>query len=153
LVGLGWVFIVPDKDQHVSGEAVMTGYIGDRSDLTGKVARLEEELRSLALRLDRSERGLRRMRRVGAGSFAAVVLMLVGGAAQLGTRTPRLDVVGPNDDVRVSISVNQASGSAGLEVFGLNGRRVLFLGTSAEGVPNMALYDAAGQGIVRTFTP
>jgi hypothetical protein len=132
----------------------MTGHIGNPSDLAGKVIRLEEELRSLALRLDKSERRHRRLRRVSAGGLAtAAVLLLAGSAAQFGGLVPRLDVIGPANQVRVSISVNEETGSAGLEIFGLNGRRVAFLGTSHEGIPNLALYDPAGVAIVRSFTP
>ena len=83
----------------------------------------------------------------------AVLLMVAGGAALHGGLVPRLDVLGPANEVRVSISVNEETGSAGLEVFGLNGRRVAFLGTSHEGVPNLALYDPAGVAVVRSITP
>jgi len=131
----------------------MTGHIEDPSILEGKVVLLEEELRSLALRLDRSERGYRRLRRAGAGVLATAVLLLAGGAAQHVGLVPRLDVIGPANEVRVSISVNEETGSAGLEIFGLNGRRVAFLGTSHDGIPNLALYDPAGVAIVRSFTP
>jgi len=114
---------------------------------------LEEDLRRVTRRLDDSERARRRARKAGAGVLIASALLLVGGAAQLANRVARLDVVGPNDDVRASISVNPENGSAGLEVFGINGRRVVFLGTSANGTPNLAIYDPSGQAIVRSLTP
>src|SRR3954469_4647227 len=98
----------------------MTVQIGGETDLAGTLVRLEEQLQDVTRRLDRSERDNRRMRRVGAGVLIAAALLIAGGAAQLANRVPRLDVVGPNNDVRVSISVNPENGSAGLEVFGLN---------------------------------
>ncbi len=131
----------------------MTGHIEGQSELAGKVIRLEEELRSLAHRLDEAERGSRRWRRAGAGVLAMAALLVAGGAAHLGGLVPRLDVVGPNNDVRVSIGVNPATGSAGVEIIGLNGRKVAFLGTSDEGIPNLALYDPAGVAVVRSFRP
>ena len=45
------------------------------------------------------------------------------------------------------------NGSAGLEVLGVNGQRALFLGTSKDGLPNLALYDPTGQRIVREVAP
>ena len=131
----------------------MTGHIENSSDLAGRVVQLEEELRRLTLRLDRSDRGYRRLRRAGAVVMAAAVLLLAGGAAQLGGLVPRLDVVGPTNQVRISLSVNEETGSAGLEIFGVNGRRVAFLGTSHTGIPNLALYDPEGLAVVRSFTP
>lgn len=131
----------------------MTGHIENPSDLAGHVIRLEEQLRSLAHRLDQAERGNRRWRRAGVAALATVSLLVAGGAAHLGGLVPRLDVVGPSNDVRVSIAVNQATGSAGVEIFGLNGRKVAFLGTSDEGIPNLALYDPAGVAVVRSFRP
>ena len=87
------------------------------------------------------------------GAFLLMVLLSAGGAALLQQGVPRLDVVGPNNDVRVSIRVNPNNGSAGLEVLGVNGQRAIFLGTSKDGLPNLALYDPTGQRIVRELTP
>jgi hypothetical protein len=131
----------------------MTGQIGDVSEMVGKIQRLEEELRGVTLRLGESERGNQRMRLAGAGVLIAAVLLIAGGAAQLSTRVARLEVVGPNNDVRVAISVNPDNGSAGLEVFGTDGRRVVFLGTSATGTPNLSIYDPSGQNVIRSVAP
>src|SRR3954466_1328222 len=133
----------------------MTGQIGDVSEMVGKIQRLEEELRGVTLRLDQSERGNRRMRLAGAGAgvLAAAILLIAGGAAQVSNRVARLDVVGPNNDVRVSISVNPETGSTGMEVFAVDGRRVVFLGTSANGTPNLSIYDPTGQNVIRSVTP
>ena len=89
----------------------------------------------------------------GAGLLVATVLLSAGGAALLQQGVPRLDVIGPNNDVRVSIRVDPTNGSAGLEVLGVDGRRALFLGTSKDGLPNLALYDPTGQRIVREVAP
>jgi hypothetical protein len=137
----------------LNGEVEMMGPIGDGSELVEKIHRLEEELRGITLRLDKSERGNRRMRLAGAGVFIATILLFAGGAALLGDRVARLDVVGPNNDIRASISVDPNSGSAGLEILGLNGRRVIFLGTSQDGIPNLAIFDPTGQRIVREVAP
>jgi hypothetical protein len=132
----------------------MIGQDGDVTGLAGQVDRLEAEVRRLALRLDESERGHRRLLRVaGTGLLLATVLLSAGGAALLQQGTPRLDVVGPNNDVRISIRVDPNNGSAGLEVLGVNGQRAIFLGTSKDGVPNLALYDPTGQRILRELTP
>jgi hypothetical protein len=135
------------------GEVEMTGQSGDGAEWAERITRLEEELRGVTLRLDNSERAHRRVRKAGAGVLIATVLLLAGGAAQLANRVARLDVVGPNNDVRASISVNPDNGSAGLEVFGMNGRRVIFLGTSRDGTPNLAIYDPSGQAIIRNVLP
>lgn len=131
----------------------MTGRSVDEAGWVGRIDRLEEELRGVTRRLEESERAHRRLRRSGAGALIASVVLIAGGAAQLVGRVPRLDVVGPNNDVRASISVNPENGSAGLEVFGMNGRRVVFLGTSEAGTPNLAIYDPSGQVIVRNLLP
>jgi hypothetical protein len=132
----------------------MIGQDGEVAGLAGQVDRLEAELRKLTLRLDESERGHRRLLRLsGTGAFLLTVLLFAGGAALLQQGVPRLDVVGPNNDVRVSIRVDPNNGSAGLEVLGVDGRRALFLGTSKDGVPNLALYDPTGQRILRELTP
>jgi hypothetical protein len=127
---------------------------GEVAGLEGQVDRLEAEVRRLTLRLDESERGHRRLFRLsGTGAFLFTVLLFAGGAALLQQGTPRLDVVGPNNDVRVSIRVDPNNGSAGLEVLGVNGQRAIFLGTSKDGLPNLALYDPTGQRVVRELTP
>ena len=132
----------------------MIGQDGDVTGLAGQVDRLESEIRRLARRLDESERGhRRRLRLSGAGLSVATVLLSAGSAALLQQGVPRLDVVGPNNDLRVSIRVNPINGSAGLEVLGVNGQRAIFLGTSKDGLPNLALYDPTGQRIVREVTP
>src|SRR5438270_10120236 len=111
----------------------------DAPGLAGQVDRLEVEIRGLTLRLAESERRHRRLLRLGGtGAFLATVLLMAGGAALLQQGTPRLDVIGPNNDIRVSIRVDPNNGSAGLEVLGVNGRRVIFLGTSQAGLPNLA---------------
>ncbi len=108
----------------------------------------------MASRLDASERGHRRLIRLSAtGALLLMVLMIAGGAAFLQQGASRVDVFGPNNDVRVSIKVDPNNGSAGLEVLGLNGRRVIFLGTSQAGLPNLAIYDPTGQRIVREVAP
>ncbi len=131
----------------------MTGRSGIGVDWVERIGRLEEELRGVTHRLEESERAHRRMRRAGAGGLIAAVLLLAGGAAQFAGRVPRLDVVGPNNDVRAAISVNPEYGSAGLAGFGVNGRRVVFLGTSEDGTPNLAIYDPSGQAIIRNVLP
>jgi hypothetical protein len=131
----------------------MMGQTGDVSEMVGKIQRLEEELRDVTLRLDKSERGNHRMRLAGSGVLIAAVLLIAGGAAQLSNRVARLEVVGPNNDVRVAISVNPDNGSAGMEVFGTNGRRVIFLGTSSTGTPNLSIYDPSGQNVIRSVAP
>ena len=132
----------------------MIGQDGDVTGLAGQVDRLESEIRKLTLRLDESERGhRRRMRVAGAGLLVATVLLSAGGAALLQQGVPRLDVIGPNNDLRVSIRVDPNNGSAGLEVLGVNGQRAIFLGTSKDGLPNLALYDPTGQRIVREVAP
>jgi hypothetical protein len=131
----------------------MMGQIGDVSEMTEKIQRLEEILQRVTLRLDQSERGNRRMRLAAAGVLIAAVLLIAAGAAQLSSRVARLDVVGPNNDVRVSISVNPDNGSAGMEVFGTDGRRVVFLGTSANGTPNLSIYDPSGERVIRSVAP
>src|SRR5436305_15050233 len=119
----------------------MIGQDGEVPGLAGQVERLEAEIRRLTLRLDESERVHRRRSRLfGTGAFLAAILLFGGGAALLQRAYPRLDVVGPNDDIRVSIRVDPNNGSAGLEVLGVNGRRAIFLGTSKDGLPNLALY-------------
>ena len=131
----------------------MTGRVEHDAGWAERIARLEDELHDLTRRLEDSERARRRSRRAGAGVLAVAALLIAGGAAQFANRVPRLEVVGPNNDVRASISVDPVNGSAGLEVFGLNGRRVIFLGTSAEGTPNLAIYDPSGQAIIRNILP
>jgi len=132
----------------------MIGQDGDVAGLAGQVDRLEAEVRRLTLRLDESERGHRRLLRLsGTGLLLAIVLLFAGGAALLQQGTPRLDVIGPNNDIRVSIRVDPNNGSAGLEVLGVNGRRVIFLGTSQAGLPNLAFYDPTGQRIIREVAP
>jgi hypothetical protein len=131
----------------------MVGPIGDVSGLVEKVDRLEEELRILTLRADESARRHRRgLRAAGLGAFVAAVLLCGGGAA-LVQQFNQVNVVGPNNDVRVSMKVDPITGSAGLEILGVNGRRVIFLGTSQEGLPNLAIFDATGQRIVREIAP
>ncbi len=127
--------------------------LNETKSLDHQLMQLRTELHEVTGRLARAEQTLRQNRRRWVGALVTAILLIVGGAAQLANRFPRLEVVGPNNDVRVAVSVNPDNGSAGLEVFGLNGRRVAFLGTSAEGTPNLALYDPAGQAIVRSFTP
>jgi len=132
----------------------MIGQDGEGTGLAGQVERLEAEIRRLTLRLDESERARRRRWRLcGTGAFLASILAIGGGAALLQTGVPRLDVIGPNDDIRVSIRVDPNNGSAGLEILGVNGRRAIFLGTSKDGLPNLALYDPSGQRIVRELAP
>jgi len=64
-----------------------------------------------------------------------------------------VDVVGPNNDVRVSMAVDPTGGSAGLEIFGPNGRKLSFPGTSREGLPDLVFYGPTGGRIVREFGP
>ncbi len=90
---------------------------------------------------------------MGTGAFAATVLLLAGGAVLIGQQVNRLDVLGPNNDVRLAMSVDPISGSAGLEIFGVNGRKVIFLGTSREGLPNLSMYDPTGRVIIREVAP
>jgi len=140
--------------QSLTREIGMIGQDGDLPGLVGQIDRLEEEIQRLALRLDTSERDhRRRMREAKTGLFLATILLFAGGAALLVERVTRLDVIGPNNDVRVSMSVDPNTGSAGLEIFGVNGRRVIFLGTSRDGLPNLAIYDPTGQRIVREVAP
>jgi len=131
----------------------MNGPTVDVSALLDRIHRLEEDLARVNLRLDRSELARPCLSRLaGAGAFLTAVLLFVGGAA-FAQRFDRLDVVGPNNDVRLSMGVDPVSGSAGLEIFGLNGRKMIFLGTSREGLPNLAMYDPTGERIVREITP
>jgi len=132
----------------------MIGREGEVVGLTGQVDRLEAEIRRLAMRLDEPGRRPPRLGRLsGTGFFLAAILAVSGGAALLQQATPRLDVIGPNNDVRVSIKVDPNNGSAGLEILGVNGRRLIFLGTSQTGLPNLAFYDPTGQRIVREVGP
>ena len=76
------------------------GPVGDMSDLLEKIDRLEQELRGMGRRLDRSERSGRRMARLaGIGAFLAAALLVAGGAA-LVQQFNRVDVIGPNNDIR-----------------------------------------------------
>jgi hypothetical protein len=125
----------------------------DSTDLAQVVQRLEEGLGEMRVRLDRSERAHRRLRRIGLAATVILISTFLAGAALIGDQVTRLVVVGPNNDPRINLEVNPATGSAGIEILGTNGRRVLFLGTSANGTPNLAIYDALGVQIVREVAP
>ncbi len=129
------------------------GQIGDASHLAEKVDRLEESLRHMTLRLERAEQhGRRRARLAATAAFGAAMLMFAGGALFV-QQVTRLDVIGPNNDVRLAMSVDPITGSAGLEIFGVNGRKMIFLGTSRDGLPNLSMYDPSGLRIIREVAP
>ncbi|WP_435007925.1 hypothetical protein P12x_005189 [Tundrisphaera lichenicola] len=123
------------------------------SEIQLRVDQLQTLLRDVSDRLDRSERRHRRRFRLAVvGGCSAALLLMAGGAAYVQQFT-RLDVIGPSNDIRVSTTVDPVSGSAGIEILSVEGRRVIFLGTTRDGLPNLSMYDPTGQKIVREVAP
>lgn len=119
------------------------------SELSERARLLEDQVRELGARLEESRH---RARRGFLALLCSTALVVVAGGAYAVDRIKRLEITGPRDDLRVAIGVNEANSSAGLEVYGTEGGRRLFVGVSPNGTPVIEFFNAEGRSL-RAITP
>lgn len=116
-----------------------------------RIGELELEVRALNARLEVS---LRRTRRIAILAVCAIVVPVVaGGASFVRDQFTRMEILGPNNDVRIAMNVNAKDSSAGIALNNAEGKRVLLLGVDPQGTPEIVFFDPTGTKIAKAIQP
>jgi hypothetical protein len=117
------------------------------TDPLDRIGELERQVQTLGLRLEASLRHARRFRLIAA--FSIVVLVFVSGAALVESQFTRLQILGPNNDVRVDMNVNPIDSGTSINLLNTQGVRVLLIGVDPKGSPEIVFFDETGRRAVK----
>jgi hypothetical protein len=122
------------------------------SDVSDRIGELEREVCALRLGLDASRRRVRRIASVVACSLALMVF--AGGASLMRDAfVGRVDVLGPNNDLRASINVNPEDSGVSINLLDVKGVRRLLIGVDPKGNPEIVFFDPTGQKEAKAIRP